>query len=133
MSSIQPLKAADEPPQLYQWPVFDTTIASNGTSTATSITPIPVVPDKVLVVQTIASAAAAGTSNVVFSIKSSLDGRNWVSDAVHTWTVAMNGTNDVVEIDTVATNITGRFVGLSSIASEQTNVVTIESVQYFWK
>jgi hypothetical protein len=100
---------------------------SNETATATSHSPVDVPAKSTAVFQTSIVAANAGTENVVFSFRTSLDGANWTTTFPHTATVAANGTNPVTAIVSIGTNVLGRFISLDKIATTQTNAVTVSA------
>ena len=118
---------------LFELAVADNTL-SNETVTATSPVGllVPLDYDDACLTATL-SCADAGTSNTVFTVVGSNDGRNWdIATALGTVTVANSGTSTVTGHG-VITNVGTLYMGLYSIATTQTNLVTVDSVKVVFR
>jgi hypothetical protein len=121
------VQAADAATPIVSVPLFTSTVASNATATSTTHLSVDVPPKSLMVLYISAASSGVGTSNVVASFNTSLDGVTWTTTYPYSGTITMNGTNTVVAALTVGTNIAGRFISLDKIASPQTNSITLSS------
>lgn len=113
--------------------LWTNTIPTGSIITNTGHVNIDVDQGKVLVLFPTLVTTNASTSNVVFSFKTSLDGRTWSSTFTHSGTAAVNGTNPTTTAVIIGTNIQARFIAWDKVdAATALQTITISSLGYGW-